>query len=180
MYVFGAFLVFTGVKLLFQRDEGVEPEHNPVLRLARRFLRTTPDYRGSSFLVTENGRTYATPLLMVLLVIEATDVAFAVDSIPAAFAVTNDPFILYTSNIFAVMGLRSLYFALAGLMQKLQYLKVGLGLVLAFVGVKMLIAEVYKVPIALSLGVIASLLATTVLVSLLRAKATSPDSSGTV
>jgi tellurite resistance protein TerC len=172
MYVFGAFLVFTGIKLLFQREEAMEPEQNPVLRLARRFLRTTPDYRGSAFTVVENGRRYATPLLMVLIVIEATDVAFAVDSIPAAFAVTDDPFILYTSNIFAVMGLRSLYFALAGLMQRLEYLKLGLGLVLAFVGVKMLFAEVYKVPIALSLGVIASLLAGTVALSLWRGKVT--------
>jgi tellurite resistance protein TerC len=168
MYVFGAFLVFTGIKLLVQRDAEMHPERNPVLRIARRVIPTISEYRGTHFTVVENGRRYATPLLMVLLVIEATDVVFAVDSIPAVFAVTRDPFIVFTSNIFAVLGLRALYFALAGMMEKFHYLKVGLGLVLAFVGVKMLIADVYKLPIVASLAVIASLLSGSIVASILR------------
>ena len=174
MYIFGAFLVFTGIKLLFQSGDEVHPEKNPILRLARKFIPTVPDYRGTKFFVVENGKRYATPLLMVLLVIEATDVVFAVDSIPAVFAVTRDPFIVFTSNIFAVLGLRSLYFALAGMMQKFHYLKVGLGLVLSFVGVKMLIADIYKLPISVSLGVIAGLLGASIVTSILRPPAESP------
>jgi tellurite resistance protein TerC len=168
MYVFGGFLVFTGFKLLLQREAEMHPEKNPVLRLARRVIPSISEYRGTKFFVVENGKRYATPLLMVLLVIEATDVVFAVDSIPAVFAVTRDPFIVFTSNIFAVLGLRSLYFALAGMMRKFHYLKVGLGLVLAFVGVKMLIADFYKLPIAVSLGVIAGLLGASIATSILR------------
>ncbi len=168
MYVFGAFLVFTGIKLLVQRDTEMHPERNPVLRIARRVIPSISEYRGTHFTVVENGRRYATPLLMVLLVIEATDVVFAVDSIPAVFAVTEDPFIVFTSNIFAVLGLRALYFALAGMMEKFHYLKVGLGLVLSFVGVKMLIADVYKLPIVASLVVIASLLGASIVASILR------------
>ncbi len=168
LYLFGAFLVFTGVRLLLQREGDVHPERNPVLRLFRRVVPSVSDYRGGRFTVVENGRRYATPLLMVLVVVEATDLVFATDSIPAVFAVTRDPFIVYTSNIFAVLGLRSLYFALAGLMQKFHYLKVGLGLVLAFVGVKMLIAKIYELPIAVSLGVIAGLLGASIATSILR------------
>jgi tellurite resistance protein TerC len=174
MYLFGAFLVFTGIRLLVQRDAEMHPERNPVLRIARRVIPTISEYRGTRFTVVENGRRYATPLLMVLLVIEATDVVFAVDSIPAVFAVTDDPFIVFTSNIFAVLGLRSLYFALAGMMAKFHYLKVGLGLVLAFVGVKMLIADVYKLPIIVSLAVIASLLGGSIAASILRPPARPP------
>lgn len=168
MYLFGAFLVFTGIKLLAHRGADVHPERNPVLRLMRRVMPSVSDYRGAKFFVREHGRRYATPLFLVLVVIEATDVVFAVDSIPAVFAVTRDPFIVFTSNIFAVLGLRALYFALSGMMQKFHYLKVGLGLVLTFVGLKMLIADVYKLPIALSLGVIALLLAGSIVASLLR------------
>jgi tellurite resistance protein TerC len=168
VYIFGAFLVFTGIKLLFQQHEDVHPERNPVLRLFRRLVPSVPDYRGTRFTVVENGRRYATPLLMVLVVVEATDVVFAVDSIPAIFAVTTDPFIVYTSNIFAILGLRNLYFVLSGMLSKFAYLKVGLGLVLAFVGTKMLLADVYKLPIAASLGVIAGLLGGSVVFSLLR------------
>jgi tellurite resistance protein TerC len=174
MYLFGAFLVFTGIRLLVQREAEMHPERNPVLRIARRVIPTISEYRGTRFTVVENGRRYATPLLMVLLVIEATDVVFAVDSIPAVFAVTEDPFIVFTSNIFAVLGLRSLYFALAGMMEKFHYLKVGLGLVLAFVGVKMLIADVYKLPIIVSLVVIASLLGGAIAASILRPPARPP------
>jgi tellurite resistance protein TerC len=168
LYVFGAFLVATGIKLLVHREGEVHPERNPVLRLFRRLVRSSPDYRGSSFLFREAGRWTATPLLMVLVTIEATDVVFAVDSIPAIFAITTDPFIVFTSNIFAILGLRSLYFAMAGMLGRFHYLKVGLGLVLAFVGAKMLLAGVFKLPIAVSLAVIALLLGGSVVASLLR------------
>jgi tellurite resistance protein TerC len=167
-YVFGGFLVLTGIKLLVQRDAEVHPERNPVLRLFKRLVPAVSDYRGGHFTVVEAGKRYATPLLLVLVTIEATDIVFAVDSIPAIFAVTKDPFIVYTSNIFAILGLRALYFALAGVMGKFHYLKVGLALVLAFVGAKMLVASVYKIPILVSLGVIIALLAGSVVASLLR------------
>lgn len=167
MYLFGAFLVYTGIKLLSHSEDEVDPERNPALKLFRRVVRSVPDYRGASFAVKQEGKWYATPLLMVLFVVEVTDIVFAVDSIPAVFAVTTDPFIVYTSNIFAILGLRALYFLLAGMMGKFRYLNVGLGLVLAFVGVKMLIADVFKVPIALSLAVIGGLLAISVAASLL-------------
>ena len=174
VYIFGAFLVFTGVKLLVQGESEVHPERNPVLRLFARLVPSVSDYRGARFWVVEAGRRYATPLLTVLVVVETTDVVFAVDSIPAIFAVTRDPFIVYTSNIFAILGLRALFFVLAGTMEKFHYLKVGLGLVLAFVGLKMLLAEVYKVPIGISLGVIAALLAGSMIASLLLPPAESP------
>jgi len=174
VYLFGAFLVFTGVKLLFQGESEVHPERNPVLRLFARLVPSVSDYRGTRFSVVEAGRRYATPLLTVLVVVETTDLVFAVDSIPAIFAVTRDPFIVYTSNIFAILGLRALFFVLAGTMEKFHYLKVGLGLVLAFVGLKMLLAEVYKVPIGISLGVIAALLAGSMIASLLLPPAEPP------
>ena len=167
-YLFGAFLVFTGIKLLVQRAGEVHPERNPLFRLFRRFVPSVSDYHGGHFTVREAGKRYATPLLLVLVAIEATDIVFAVDSIPAIFAVTTDPFIVYTSNIFAILGLRALYFALAGMMGKFHYLKVGLSLVLAFVGVKMLIAGFYKIPIWASLGAIAVLLGGSIVASLLR------------
>jgi len=166
-YLFGAFLVFTGVKLLRQEGGEAEPERNLIYRLFRRLIPSMDDYRADSFTVVEAGRRYATPLLPVIVAIEATDIVFAVDSIPAIFAVTTDPFIVYTSNIFAMLGLRALYFAVAGMMEKFHYLKVGLSLVLAGVGAKMLLAGVYKVPILLSLAVIGTLLAGSVVASLL-------------
>src|SRR5262245_31346625 len=144
IYLFGGFLVFTGVKLLAGIGDEVHPERNPLLRVFRRAIPSVPDYRGPRFTVVEHGRRLATPLFAVLVVIEATDVVFAVDSIPAIFAVTGDPFIVFTSNIFAILGLRSLYFVLASAMGKFRYLNTGLGLVLAFVGAKMLITDVYK------------------------------------
>ncbi len=168
IYIFGGFLILTGVKLLLQRGSEMHPERNPLFRQFRRLIPAVGDYRGSQFTVVENGKRYATPLLLVLVAIEATDIVFAVDSIPAVFAVTRDPFIVYTSNIFAILGLRALYFVLAGVMGKFHYLKVGLALVLVFVGVKMTITDIYKVPIAISLGVIALLLAGSVGLSLLR------------
>ncbi|HZN95669.1 MAG TPA: TerC family protein [Myxococcales bacterium] len=182
-YVFGAFLVFTGGKLMLQKEGEVHPEQNPLFRLFKRLVPAVNTYESGKFTVMEGGKRYATPMLLVLVAIEATDILFAVDSIPAIFAVTIDPFIVYTSNIFAILGLRALYFALAGMMGKFTYLKVGLSLVLAFVGTKMLIAGVYKVPILLSLGVIAALLAGSVAASLVwppkaEVKPEVPDATG--
>ena len=167
-YLLGAFLVFTGIKLLVQRGGAVHPERNPLFRLFRRFVPSVDHYRSGHFTVVRAGKRYATPLFLVLVAIEATDIVFAVDSIPAIFAVTTDPFIVFTSNIFAILGLRALYFALAEIMGKFHYLKVGLSLALVFVGAKMLLAGIYKIPILASLGVIAALLAASIVASLLR------------
>lgn len=170
MYGFGAFLVFSGIKMLVQKHEEVVPERNPLFRLFKRFIPLTNEYREARFTVVENGKRYATPLLLVLVAIETTDLVFAVDSIPAIFAVTTDPFIVYTSNIFAILGLRSLYFALAGLMGKFHYLKIGLSGVLVFVGAKMLLAGLYPIPIFVSLGVIVALLGGSMIASLVHAR----------
>jgi tellurite resistance protein TerC len=167
-YLLGAFLVFTGLKLLVQRGGEVHPDRNPIFRLFRRFVPSVDDYRDGHFTVVEAGQRVATPLLLVLVAIEATDIVFAVDSIPAIFAVTTDPFIVYTSNIFAILGLRALYFALAGIMEKFHYLKVGLSLILVFVGSKMLVAGFYQIPILASLGVVGALLGGSIVASLLR------------
>jgi tellurite resistance protein TerC len=166
IYVFGGVLLLTGVKLFLQRNEQIHPERNPVLRLFRRFVPTTPEYNGQRFTLVKNGRRYATPLLAVLVLVEATDLVFAVDSIPAVFAVTTDPFIVYTSNIFAILGLRAMFFLLAGVMDRFRYLKPGLAAVLVFVGAKMMITGVYKIPIALSLGIVATILAVAIAASL--------------
>jgi tellurite resistance protein TerC len=165
MYVFGAVLILTAVRLLFGAEEAVHPERNPVLKLFRRFVRVTPDYDGPHFVVKREGVRSATPLLMVLVVIEASDVVFAVDSIPAVFAVTRDVFIVYTSNIFAIFGLRALCFLVASLVRRLHYLKPGLALVLAFVGLKMVLAD--KVPISdmLSLAAVGGILLIAALLS---------------
>jgi tellurite resistance protein TerC len=154
MYVFGAILILTAIRLLFGSEDAVHPERNPVLKLFRKLVRVTPDYEGPRFLVERDGLWFATPLLMVLVVIETSDVVFAVDSIPAVFGVTRDVFIVYTSNIFAIFGLRALCFLVASLVRRLHYLKPGIALVLAFVGVKMVVAD--KVPISdgLSLAVV--------------------------
>jgi tellurite resistance protein TerC len=168
IYIFGGFLVFTGVKLLLQKGSEVHPERNPLFRRFKRLIPAVGAYRGSRFTVVENGKRLATPLLLVLIAIEATDIVFAVDSIPAVFAVTRDPFIVYTSNIFAILGLRALYFVLAGGVGKFPYFKLGLALVLVFVGIKMTITDIYKVPIAVSLAIVALLLAGCVMLSLLR------------
>lgn len=168
IYVFGAFLVFTGVKLLCQRASEVHPERNPLFRLFTRFVPAVGDYRSSHFTVVEDGKRCATPLLLVLVCVEATDIVFAVDSIPAIFAITRDPFIVYTSNIFAILGLRALYFVLAGVMGRFHYLRVGLALVLTFVGAKMMLTDLYKIPIAASLAVVVVLLAGSIVASLIR------------
>jgi len=167
IYVFGAFLVVTGVKLLFATDEQIAPERNPILRLVRRIVPVTSGYHGQRFLVRLEGRTWATPLLLVLVVIEATDVVFAVDSIPAIFGVTRDPFIVFTSNIFAILGLRALYFLLADFMNRFHYLGHGLGVVLSFIGVKMVGSAWFKIPIGISLVVIVGVLGASVLLSFL-------------
>jgi len=171
IYVFGAFLVLTGIKMAVKREEAIHPERNPMVRAFKRLMPVTSDYRQDRFFVAERGVRHATPLFVVLLLVEVSDLIFAVDSIPAIFAVTTDPFIVYTSNVFAILGLRSLYFALAGVMDKFHYLKIGLGVVLAFVGVKMLLAHSpYKLDTLLSLGVVVGILAMSVVASLLRPK----------
>jgi tellurite resistance protein TerC len=167
MYVFGAILIFTGIRLIIQGDAEPHPEKNPLYRLARKVMPAVPEYHGKHFAVKISGRWFATPLLLVLIAIEATDVVFAVDSIPAIFAITTDPFIVYTSNIFAILGLRAMYFLLAGVIDKFHLLKYGLAAVLLFVGGKMVIAEFYKVPIIVSLIAIAVLLGGSVVASLL-------------
>jgi len=176
-YVFGAFLVITGVKLLIQRDGEVDPRKNPLFRLFRRAVPSVEEFHGGRFTILRAGKRYATPLLLVLVAIEGTDIVFAMDSIPAIFAVTRDPFIVFTSNIFAILGLRALYFALSGMMDKFHYLKYGLALVLMFVGAKMLLAGMYKIPIWASLAVIAALLAGSVIASLVRRPPSEPPSS---
>ncbi len=166
LYVFGAVLIATGVKMFVQRNAEVHPERNPVFRLFQRVVPSVDTYDGQRFSTVRDGRRFATPLLAVLVLVELTDVVFAVDSIPAVFAVTRDPFIVYTSNIFAILGLRAMYFLLAGVMDKFRYLKVGLAAVLVFVGIKMTIVDLYKIPTAVSLGIVASLLGISVAASL--------------
>jgi tellurite resistance protein TerC len=168
IYVFGAFLLLTGAKLLWQRDSEPHPERNPLYRLFTRLVPSVAEYHGARFAVRRAGRWVATPLLLVLVLIEVTDLVFAVDSIPAIFAVTRDPFIVYTSNIFAILGLRAMFLLLAGVMDRFAYLKVGLSFVLMFVGAKMVLMDVYKIPIGVSLALIAAILATAVLLSLAR------------
>ena len=170
IYVFGAFLIATGVKLFLQRGKESHPEDGWAMRLARRVIPSTPRLDGDRFLTVEHGRRVATPLFMALLLVELTDVIFAVDSIPAIFAVTTDPFIVFTSNIFAILGLRSLFFLLAGLAEQFRYLKVGLAAVLVFVGAKMAAVDVLKVPPLASVLVIAAILGTAVLASMRAAR----------
>jgi tellurite resistance protein TerC len=170
LYVFGAFLVFTGLKMLFHKPEDVDPEKNPVLRLARRVVPMTPAYHGQNFFVRRNGAWLATPMFLVLVVVETTDLAFAVDSIPAIFAITHDPFIIFTSNAFAILGLRAFYFLLAGVLPYFRYLSTGLSAVLIFIGVKMLVEPWWDLSTGLSLGVVAALLVTAVFASLVAAR----------
>jgi tellurite resistance protein TerC len=170
IYLFGAFLVYTGIKLLRPEAAEIDPERQWVLRLVRRWMPVTAEFSGDRFFVLRDGRRYATPLFVVLLVVETTDVLFAADSIPAVLAISSDPFIVYTSNVFAILGLRSLYFALAGMMELFHYLHYGLALILMFVGVKMLISSHYTIPIPVALGVVAGLLAVSVIASLMRPK----------
>ena len=169
IYVFGGILLLTGVRMLTQKDEMIEPEKNPVVRLARRFLPFTKSYDGVHFFTRHgSGKLLATPLLLVLLVVEWSDLVFAIDSIPAIFAVTRDPFLVYSSNVFAILGLRALFFVLAGMMDKFVYLKPGVALILIFVGVKMTLSYWVHIPTLLSLAVIIVTLATAVALSLRR------------
>ena len=168
IYVFGAMLVVTGIRMAFKQDEEFDGENNVIVRSARRALPFTSRYDGQRFFTLENGRRVATPLFLVLILVEFTDLIFAIDSIPAIFAVTSDPFLVYTSNIFAILGLRSLYFLLADVVHRFHYLKYGLAIILTFVGVKMLIEGWYHIPIFVSLGVIVAVLGLSVLLSLLR------------
>lgn len=167
IYVLGVLLVVTGIRLALSRGHAVDPDKNPVLRLFRRFVPMTATFEGPRFFVRRNGRRLATPLLAVLVVIETTDIMFALDSIPAVFAVTTDPFIVFSSNLFAILGLRSLYFLLAGLIDRFVYLKVGLAALLVFAGFKILIGSIYKIPIALSLSVIVGILAIAIVASVI-------------
>jgi tellurite resistance protein TerC len=174
IYVFGAFLIFTGIRMAFSQNENVEPDKNPVVKFFRRFMPVTENFEEDKFFVRRAGRLMATPLFLILLVVESTDLVFAVDSIPAIFAVTQDPFIVYTSNVCAILGLRALYFLLADVMDKFEYLKYGLAAVLTFVGIKMVIVEFYKIPVGVSLGVVAGILTISILASLWKAR-TEPE-----
>jgi tellurite resistance protein TerC len=168
LYLFGLFLVFTGIKMGVQREESeVRPERNVFVRFFKKVMPVTPGYHGARFFLKLEGRHYATLLFIVVIVVETTDLLFALDSIPAVFAITTDPFIVYTSNICAILGLRSLYFALAGMMNLFHYLKIGLTVVLTFVGVKMLLAEIYPIHIGIALGAIGAVLLLSVLASIL-------------
>jgi tellurite resistance protein TerC len=173
IYVFGAFLVYTGFKMATGGDAEIEPESNPVIRVVRRFLPITASFRGERFFVRESLtpagriRLVATPLFVVLALVETTDLVFALDSIPAIFGVTRTPFLVYTSNVFAILGLRSMYFVLANVITKFHLLKYGLAIVLSFVGAKMLFSEIFPLGIGLSLGVVVSVLAGSVVLSLL-------------
>lgn len=167
LYIFGAFLIYTGIRMARMDDSQVEPDKNPVVRWVRRWIPVTDTYEGQSFFVRHAGKLMATPLFLVLIVVETTDLIFALDSIPAIFAVTQDPFIVFTSNVFAILGLRALYFLLAGMVDKFRYLKLGLSVVLIYVGVKMVIADFYHIPTAWSLGVVAGVISLSVIASLL-------------
>lgn len=171
-YVFGVFLVFTGIRMLIVAEHAHDLGRNPIVRLMRKFIRMTQEYRGESFFVRINGLLYATPMFGVLLMIEATDLVFAVDSIPAIFAVTTDPFIVFTSNIFAIMGLRALYFLLASMARRFHYLKYGLALILIVIGAKMLVAPWIHVPVLWSLGAVAIILLVSISASLVLSRRT--------
>lgn len=170
IYVFGAFLIFTAYKLVFGHSKEPNPHNNPVLKIFRKIVPVTDDYEGDQFFIKRAGKIMATPLMIVLLAVETTDVIFAVDSIPAILSISRDPFIVYTSNVFAILGLRSLFFALSGLMRLFHYLNYGLGVILAFVGIKMLIHHYYEIPIHVALSFIAIVLALSVVVSVLKPK----------
>ena len=167
MYIMGGFLVLTGIRMALHKDAEINPERNPVLKLFRRVMPVTANYEDGRFFLRRSGRLFATPLFIVVLVVETTDVIFAVDSIPAILAITLDPFIVYASNVFAIMGLRALYFALAGVMQLFHYLPYGLSFVLVFVGIKMLLVDIYKIPIVMALGTVAAVLVISVIASIL-------------
>ena len=168
IYVFGVFLILTGIRVALQKGKEIHPERNPVLKLFRRLIPVTARYEDSRFWIKKEGRYLATPLFIVLLIVETTDIVFAVDSIPAILAITLDPFIVYSSNVFAILGLRALYFALAGLMRLFHYLHYGLSGILVFVGLKMLLTDLYKIPIEVALGVVGAILVISVIISVVR------------
>ncbi len=167
IYIFGGFLILTGVRMVISRDSKIDPEKNPVVVLVRKIFRVTPSFEGDKFFVFRNSKLWATPLFVVVVLIEATDLIFAVDSIPAILAITEKPFIVYTSNVFAILGLRSLYFALSGIEKYFHYLKFGMALILVFVGIKMCLSDYFKIPIELSLIFIISILILSVLGSII-------------
>jgi len=167
-YIFGALLVASGIKMILQKDKEIHPERNPALRVFRRFMDVTPAYEDGHFFVKQQGRVLASPLFLVLLILETTDLVFAVDSVPAVLAITPDPFIVFTSNVFAILGLRSMFFALEGVMKRFRYLHYGLSVVLVFVGVKMLLAGLYKIPTWISLMLIVGILFISIISSLSR------------
>jgi tellurite resistance protein TerC len=179
IYIFGALLVITGIRMAVKQDEEFDGEQNPVVKFVRRFLPVTSEYHGKHFFVEQNGRRYATPLLLVLVLVEATDLIFAIDSIPAIFGITRDPFIVFTSNIFAVMGLRSLFFLLASVVTKFHLLKYGLAVILTFVGTKMLLEHWIHIPIMLSLGIVLGVLAASIVGSLIWPHAQQPSEGKT-
>ena len=167
IYILGAFLVFTGIKMAFTKDQDVDPEHNPLVNWVSRHIRVTKTAVGGKFFIKQNGKLFATPLFLVLIMIESTDVVFAADSIPAILAISKDPFIVYTSNVFALLGLRALYFALAGIMQLFHYLHYGLSVILTFIGVKLLLSDIYHLDMRVALLVVGGILAVSVIASLL-------------
>lgn len=167
VYVFGIIVIVSGIKLLLRKEEHIHPERNPVLRLARKFLPITTNYHGQKFFVRLDGKWLATPLMLVLIVVESTDIVFAIDSIPAIFAITRDPFIVFTSNVCAILGLRALYFLLEGIIRLFRYLDEGLAIILVFIGIKMLISEFYKIPTGVALGFVALVLTATIFLSLI-------------
>lgn len=166
IYLLGAFLVYIGIKMAFTKERKINPERNPVLRTFNKLYPVDYDYKGNKFFIKSAGRLVATPLFVVLIVIETTDIVFAVDSIPAILSITLHPFIVFTSNIFAILGLRALYFAVSGIMKLFRYLNYGLSLILVFVGVKMLISEYYKIPVSIALSVVGGILAVSIILSL--------------
>ncbi len=166
VYVFGIFLIYTAVKMLVSRAENLDPEQDPAIKLVKRFFPVSPNFNGENFFAALHGKKAMTPLFLALVLVESSDVLFAVDSIPAILAITSDPFLVYTSNIFAILGLRSLYFVLAGIMKKFQYLKTSLSFILVFIGVKMLLTHYYPIPTQVSLSIIAGILLVGILASL--------------
>jgi tellurite resistance protein TerC len=170
IYIFGAIIIISGIRMLTQRYEELRPERNPVVRLVRRLFPVADEYHGQRFFIRTAGKLMLTPLAIVLVLVETTDLIFAIDSIPAIFAITRDPFIVYTSNVFAILGLRALYFLLAGVVRHFVYLKVGLSAILVWVGVKMLLTDVYDIPTPVSLAVVAVILAVAIAASLIRTR----------
>ncbi len=176
IYIFGGFLIITGAKMLFASDKEPDPANHPILKFCRKHFRVTESYEGKAFFVRRNGLLFLTPLFLALILVEVTDLVFAVDSIPAIFAITTDPFIVYTSNVFAILGLRALYFALASIIHRFEYLKYGLALVLVLVGTKMVIVDFWKMPTPLALGLTVSLIGGSILLSLWKTRGQKAES----